>query len=63
VDLRWKAPLNAFQIAFEGRLNRPPTDPTKNWMSRLLDTPMTRQASLREAPSPDPEGRTCPQVA
>jgi transposase-like protein len=24
--MRWKAPLNAFQIAFEGRLTRPPTD-------------------------------------
>ncbi|MDH6626446.1 hypothetical protein M2271_004263 [Streptomyces sp. LBL] len=38
--MRWKAPLNAFQIAFEGRL-RPSTDPYKNWISRLLDTPST----------------------
>jgi hypothetical protein len=24
--MRWKAPLNAFHIAFEGRLTRPSTD-------------------------------------
>jgi hypothetical protein len=43
--MRWKAPLNAFQIAFEGRSPRPPTEPTGIWISRLLDTPVSGRAA------------------
>ncbi|MGK5529484.1 IS256 family transposase [Streptomyces sp. URMC 129] len=32
--MRWKAPLNAFQIAFEGRLTRTPTDHSTTKISR-----------------------------